>query len=155
MCFGCSKEPSHWDGSFEYPQHMFWLRNKKSNIPIRSLIWRPVLNFELVSSIRYKLACPFQEDSDYFKWVCAFALSDQSLSFPTEKNILLLAILQVLIKDWSDCVDAQADLSLWLVHMPTCTFCLDTGSFIISLWLLLVGVLVSVQSCGSWYMCTP
>ena len=27
MCFGCSKEPSH--GSFEYPQHMFWFRNKK------------------------------------------------------------------------------------------------------------------------------
>ena len=23
MCFGCSKEPSHRDGSFEYPQHMF------------------------------------------------------------------------------------------------------------------------------------
>ena len=31
MCFGCSKEPSHQDGSFEYPQHMFWLRNKKNN----------------------------------------------------------------------------------------------------------------------------
>ena len=31
ICFGCSKEPSHWDGSFEYPQHMFWLRNKKKN----------------------------------------------------------------------------------------------------------------------------
>ena len=29
ICFGCSKEPSHWDGSFEYTQHMFWLRNKK------------------------------------------------------------------------------------------------------------------------------
>ena len=29
MCFGCSKELSHWDGSFGYPQHMFWLRNKK------------------------------------------------------------------------------------------------------------------------------
>ena len=29
MCFGCSKEPSHRDGSFEYPQHMFRLRNKK------------------------------------------------------------------------------------------------------------------------------
>ena len=29
ICFGCSKEPSHWDGSFEHPQHMFWLRNKK------------------------------------------------------------------------------------------------------------------------------
>ena len=31
MCFGCSKEPSHGDSSFEYPQHMFWLRNKKNN----------------------------------------------------------------------------------------------------------------------------
>ena len=29
MCFGCSKEPFHRDGSFEYPQHMFWLRNMK------------------------------------------------------------------------------------------------------------------------------
>ena len=29
MCFGCSKEPSHRDGSFEYQQHMFWLRNEK------------------------------------------------------------------------------------------------------------------------------
>ena len=29
MCFGCSKEPPYWDGSFEYPQYMFWLRNKK------------------------------------------------------------------------------------------------------------------------------
>ena len=24
--FGCSKEPSHRDGSFEYTQHMFWMR---------------------------------------------------------------------------------------------------------------------------------
>ena len=31
ICFGCSEEPSHCDGSFEYPQHMFWLRNKKIN----------------------------------------------------------------------------------------------------------------------------
>ena len=29
ICFGCSKEPSQGDCSFEYPQHMFWLRNKK------------------------------------------------------------------------------------------------------------------------------
>ena len=21
-CFGCSKEPSNWEGSFEYPQHV-------------------------------------------------------------------------------------------------------------------------------------
>ena len=31
MCFGCSKEPYHSDGSFEYPQHKFWLRNKENN----------------------------------------------------------------------------------------------------------------------------
>ena len=29
MCCGCSKELSHWDSYFEYPQYMFWLRNKK------------------------------------------------------------------------------------------------------------------------------
>ena len=41
MCFGCSKEPSHQDGSFEFPQHMFWLSNKKNNFPVRTLIWMP------------------------------------------------------------------------------------------------------------------
>ena len=41
MCFGCSKEPSHRDGSFEYPQHMFWLRNKKNKFQLRTLIWGP------------------------------------------------------------------------------------------------------------------
>ena len=25
ISLGCSKEPSHWDGSFEYPQHMFFV----------------------------------------------------------------------------------------------------------------------------------
>ena len=29
--FGCLEEQSHRDCSFEYPQHMFWLRNKKIN----------------------------------------------------------------------------------------------------------------------------
>ena len=41
MCFGCLKEPSHWDGSFEYPQHMFWMRNKENSFPICTLIWSP------------------------------------------------------------------------------------------------------------------
>ena len=31
ICFGCSTEPSHWEGSFEYPQPMFWIRHKKMN----------------------------------------------------------------------------------------------------------------------------
>ena len=49
MCFGCSKEPSHRDGSFEYPKHMFWLRNKKNNFLLHSLVWGPAraLNFSL------------------------------------------------------------------------------------------------------------
>ena len=38
MSFGCLKEPSHRDGSFEYPQHMFLLRNKKNNFQPRTLI---------------------------------------------------------------------------------------------------------------------
>ena len=42
MCFGCSKEPAHWDGSFEYPPHMFWMRNKENSFPIHTLIWSPV-----------------------------------------------------------------------------------------------------------------
>ena len=35
ICLGCLKELSHWDGSFEYPQHMFWLRNKnkRAHVP--------------------------------------------------------------------------------------------------------------------------
>ena len=41
ICFGSSKEPSHWDGSFVYPQHMFWLRNKKFNIFTYTLLSRP------------------------------------------------------------------------------------------------------------------
>ena len=43
ICFRCSKELSHREGSFEYPQHMFWLRNKKNNFLVRTLICRPGL----------------------------------------------------------------------------------------------------------------
>ena len=43
MCLGCSKEPSHRDGSFEYPQHMFWLRNKKNNFQLCTLIRGPIV----------------------------------------------------------------------------------------------------------------
>ena len=65
MCFGCSKEPSHRDGSFEYPQHMFWLRNKKNNFQLRTLIWGPAhvvrksdfVVFELKGANHLKSAC--------------------------------------------------------------------------------------------------
>ena len=29
ISFGCLKEPSHYDGSFAYSQHVFWLKNEK------------------------------------------------------------------------------------------------------------------------------
>ena len=32
MFWVLKKKTSHRDGSFEYPQHMFWLRNKKNII---------------------------------------------------------------------------------------------------------------------------
>ena len=44
ICFGCSKEPSHRNGSFEYSKHMFWLRNKKINF--RHALITKVLNFD-------------------------------------------------------------------------------------------------------------
>ena len=31
ICCGYSKEPSHWDGSFEHPKHMFKLMGKEIN----------------------------------------------------------------------------------------------------------------------------
>ena len=40
-CFGCLKESFHRDGSFEYPQHMFWLRNKENSFQFWALSWRP------------------------------------------------------------------------------------------------------------------
>ena len=47
ICFGCSKEPSQRDGSFEYKQHMFRLRNKKINFwygLLIKVIWFSYLN---------------------------------------------------------------------------------------------------------------
>ena len=29
MCFGCSKEPPHWDGAVEYTQHIIWLKKNQ------------------------------------------------------------------------------------------------------------------------------
>ena len=43
ICFGCSKEPSHRDGSFEHQKHIQWLNNKKKsfltlNVPIATKV---------------------------------------------------------------------------------------------------------------------
>ena len=45
ICCGFSKEPSQWDGSFDYPQHMLWMKNKKKKESLlHTLIYNPVLN---------------------------------------------------------------------------------------------------------------
>ena len=51
ICFGCSKEPFHRDGSFEYPKHMFWLRNKKNNFLVRTLIWRTGVIIQVMQKV--------------------------------------------------------------------------------------------------------
>ena len=38
--FWSSKAPPHLIGPFKYQQHMFWLRNDKTNFPLCTLIWR-------------------------------------------------------------------------------------------------------------------
>ena len=42
ICCGYSKEPSHWDGSFEHPKHMYKLMDKKI---IAILRWKILLNW--------------------------------------------------------------------------------------------------------------
>ena len=65
MCFECSNKPSHRDGSFEYPQHMFWLRYKKYNFQVHTLIWGPGL---LLKKQSYKgLSCLL-----FLQAICAF-----------------------------------------------------------------------------------
>ena len=60
MGFECSKEPSHRDDSFEYPQHMFWLRNKKKKFSYALLIWgAETENAELRSDSHQ--CCPFSK----------------------------------------------------------------------------------------------
>ena len=57
MCFGSSNEPSHGDGSFEYPQHTFWLRNKKNNVQFRTLEWGPASKQVLYERVKTQIKC--------------------------------------------------------------------------------------------------
>ena len=74
MCFGCSKVPSHRDDSFEYPQHMFWLRNKKNDFLLRTLAWGPdigVRNWQLCISFCFLL---FNRFLTYYLFVIIYIL---------------------------------------------------------------------------------
>ena len=66
MCFGCPKEPSHRDGSFEYPQHMFWLRNK--NFFFRYVLLSGGLLPMYLGSLYCKQYGPRSDCSLGYKW---------------------------------------------------------------------------------------
>ena len=61
----CSKEPSRWDGSFESPKYIFWLRNKKI-IFIYVLLSRGLIQcFECYSLWKCFVVISRIEDPDY------------------------------------------------------------------------------------------
>ena len=72
MCFGCSKEPSHRDGSFEYPQQMFWLRKK---IQLHTLIWGPEGYVP-----QYQGLFGLTDAMDIFEGICGKVLKQQHFS---------------------------------------------------------------------------
>ena len=79
--FGCSKEPSHWHSSLEYPQHMFWLRNKKI-IFLIALLTKGLLQTTLYHESKYMKAdqtAPW-EQPDLGTYCC---LVGQSVASPT------------------------------------------------------------------------
>ena len=68
ICFGWSKELSHWDGSFEYPQHMFWLRNKKKYIFCYALLTKVLHDLHIQCRSKWKHdKCSFQCHPDVEK----------------------------------------------------------------------------------------
>ena len=72
---------------------------------------------EPVSSLRYKLACAYSEDSNQSEQ------SDQSHSFPPEETLDPWLPIERISKTLDQTADAQADLSLCQVKLL-----LETGS---------------------------
>ena len=65
-------QQSDWDGSFEYPQHMFRTRNSKNNVQLRTLLWRP----GFFNSLLYSKTCvkwPLSKDRKLFFNLCKTA----------------------------------------------------------------------------------
>ena len=95
MCFGCPKEPSYWEGSFEHPQHMFWLRNKKNNFQIYLEAvdhWRLFVRFLL---IRQKI---FMWHIVAIQWHCLSLSDPEVIFFPCSTELRLKFIMLVNIK---------------------------------------------------------
>ena len=72
---GCSKEPSQWDGPFEYPQHMFWLKNKKINYaPLKDCKCLTIVKFSQMKSWHMNLTKTLSSQH-FLSWkVCLLCL---------------------------------------------------------------------------------
>ena len=62
----------------------------------------------------------------------ASAQSDQNLRCPHEEKLGSLVTHWAHSEDWSDWMDAQADLSLCWVHIPFCWFCHEAAQMTLS-----------------------
>ena len=91
MCFGCSKELSHCDGSFEYPQHIFWLRNKKNNFQLRTFIWGPEVSMlEISKTSECKIWNIFLSISLNMCYGCSKERSHRDCSFEHPQHMFWL-----------------------------------------------------------------
>ena len=115
MCFRCSKEPSHRDGSFEYPQHMVWLRNKKNDITVCTLIWRPAISFNIC----------FGFSKEHMFWVgCSKELSHQDGSFEYPQHIfgweikIIVLMMHSYLEAWGKVITMViSTLCTWLFRI--------------------------------------
>ena len=66
ICCGYSKEPSHWDGSYEHPKHMFKMMGKEIILGAQTiLIWTYVIWwYEPWHEISNSVVCATSKDSD-------------------------------------------------------------------------------------------
>ena len=79
--------------------------------------------------IRYNLACAYSEDSK-----SVYASTVWPVFVFCLKKYLTIGLTQSTHqKLWSDCTDAQADLSLQLAHLYQLAYLLDMGSYSVSL----------------------
>ena len=82
MCFGRSKEPSHRDGSFEYPKYMLWPRNEKTRDNLSSKFPRRVCSATVTSeNLNIFKTSPFLElcAKILYPYNCASAQAHLSL----------------------------------------------------------------------------
>ena len=119
MSFGCSKVPSHRDGSFEYPQHMFWLRNKKNNFR-----WGPAYSFILIVFVCVCVCLStWVSSSGCHGFVCSLSYSLVHVSWLFKLNSVVIhglvrfSFIHTYKVDISTEIKIVGHISLWPVDM--------------------------------------